>query len=324
CSNNCSFFESFSCSIDRYHSKFKSVTFSASCHYSNFSPSKLDPNNQYSYLWFICNDLVIVDLNTKRRYLSFKKDNGQQKKEKKVTIVPNEHQSKPSESVTKVDAETVSLQTEPNLVSEKPQEIPTQTESKAPKEPEKVIIICIGTAKATVRDIATSTNTRTSTIGIKETKSDKDKVFGRTKKQGASSGRIKRSDIGREKGENSKGGLNEYFIAIPKRVPTAKDERRDGKAEKGHNNGIKAQNSRTKTNQAFGETKKSNEKRLNAKLALDLQKVNEIKEQIKLAIDIELKKLYETEKPNKSRQLNKFKKLNPPKKLKNLSKRQHN
>ncbi|ETO11109.1 hypothetical protein RFI_26266 [Reticulomyxa filosa] len=117
------------------------------------------------------------------------KDEKEEEKKAEVTIVTGEHQFKPSESVTKVDA-SVSTKT---------------------------------------IDTATSTNTRT-TIGIKETQSDKNKVFGRAKKQVTSSEKIKRSDIVREKGGNSKGDLNEYFVAIPKRVPTAKKKRKDGKA----------------------------------------------------------------------------------------------
>ncbi|ETO07974.1 hypothetical protein RFI_29416, partial [Reticulomyxa filosa] len=48
-----------------------SVTYNSKSNWKSF----LGSNNQYSCLWFICNDFVIVDLNTKKRYLSLKKYN---------------------------------------------------------------------------------------------------------------------------------------------------------------------------------------------------------------------------------------------------------
>ncbi|ETO04947.1 hypothetical protein RFI_32449 [Reticulomyxa filosa] len=65
------------------------------------------------------------------------------------------------------------------------------------------------------------------------TQSDKDKVFGRAKKQGASSGKIKRSDSGREKG-----GSNAYFIAIPKKI---KEEMEKQKAKQSPRKRLKAE-----------------------------------------------------------------------------------
>ncbi|ETO11816.1 hypothetical protein RFI_25559, partial [Reticulomyxa filosa] len=140
------------------------------------------------------------------------KDEKKEEKKAEVTIVTVEHQSKRGCKQL-------------NLVPE----------SKVPKEAEKV-------AGSRYSHKHKHKNNH-------QTQNDKDKVFVRAKKQGTSSEKIKRSDIVRKKGGNSKGDLNEYFVAILKRAPTAKDKIRDGKCkirEQRQTKSLKKQKSETK------------------------------------------------------------------------------
>ncbi|ETO17454.1 hypothetical protein RFI_19865 [Reticulomyxa filosa] len=155
----------------------------------------------------------------------------------------------------------------------------------------------------------------------KRKQNDKIKFFGRAKRQGASSGKIKRNDIGREKRRQFESGI---LLQYQKEYQQQKmkEEMEKQKRAQQRNKGAKFEN-KDKPNVLAKQHKqhKDNKRtqKMNAKLALVMQKVSKIKEQIKLAIDIELKKLKETEKAEQIEQP-KFKKLNQSKKL-NSSKR---